>query len=139
MSQPVRGPFEELDLSDGLWPQPHRLLRLVRAQFLAESGAVRLREIHEWVAAHPAFNARFQDDLSTPGLRIPVTAAAADFHQAVEIGRIVIWLQTFGERMIDPKNNRPAQPPRLPMAQAPRIPAAGEISQDPSAMPDTLA
>jgi hypothetical protein len=37
MSQPVRGPFEELDLSDGLWPQPHRLLHLLRAEFFPES------------------------------------------------------------------------------------------------------
>ena len=28
-------------------------------------------------AAHPAFTARFQDDLSTPGLRLPLTADAA--------------------------------------------------------------
>ena len=48
MSQPVSvGPFEEFDLDDRFWPQPHRLLHLFRAQFLAESGAVRLWQIHE--------------------------------------------------------------------------------------------
>ncbi|MCX6619500.1 MAG: N-6 DNA methylase, partial [Acidobacteria bacterium] len=89
-------------------------------------------------AAHSAFTARFQDDLSTPGLRIPLTADAATFREAAELGRTVIWLHTFGERMTDPKKGRREQPPRLPAARMPRIPAAGEISQDPSAMPDTI-
>jgi hypothetical protein len=40
--------------------------------------------------------------------------------------------------MVDPKKGRPAQPPRLPAARMPRIPTAGEISQGPSAMPDTI-
>jgi hypothetical protein len=41
--------------------------------------------------------------------------------------------------MPDPEKGRTAQPPRLPAARMPRIPAEGEISQDPSAMPDTIA
>jgi len=89
-------------------------------------------------AAHPAFTKRFQDDLSTPGLRIPLTADGRLFKEAVELGRTVIWLHTFGERMADEKNGRPAQPPRLPGKRAPRIPAGGEISQEPSIMPDTI-
>jgi hypothetical protein len=91
------------------------------------------------VAAHPAFTARFRDDLTTPGLRIPVTADGEVFREAAELGRQVIWLHTFGERMVDVKKGRSAKPPRLPANRMPRIPAAGEISQDPSQMPDTLA
>src|SRR5207302_9929152 len=45
----------------------------------------------------------------------------------------------FGERMTDSTNGRAAQPPRLPTARAPRITAAGGISQEPSAMPDTIS
>ncbi len=41
--------------------------------------------------------------------------------------------------MTDPKKERPAQPPRLPAAKAPRVPAEGAIPQSPSAMPDTIA
>ncbi|MGP8245395.1 MAG: type ISP restriction/modification enzyme [Bryobacteraceae bacterium] len=89
-------------------------------------------------AAHPAFTARFRGDLSTPGLRIPLAADAATFREAAELGRTVIWLHTFGERMVDAKKGRPAQPPRLPPSRMPRIPAAGEIPQDPSAMPDAI-
>ena len=90
------------------------------------------------VAAHPAFTARFQGDLSTPGLRIPVTAARDVFAEAVELGRTVIWLHTFGERMADPEKGRPAQPPRLPVARRPNIPKEGAIPQDPAAMPDSI-
>jgi hypothetical protein len=90
-------------------------------------------------AAHPSFTAKFRDDLSTPGLRIPITAERSTFKEAVELGRLVIWLHTFGERMTDPERDRPAEPPRLPAARMPRIPSQGEISQDPSAMPDTIA
>src|ERR1700733_14127012 len=48
MPQPVRiSPFEELKLRGPLRPQPHPFLHLLRAQFFAESRAMRLWEIHE--------------------------------------------------------------------------------------------
>jgi len=84
------------------------------------------------------FTARFQDDLSTPGLRIPLTADAQNFAAATEVGRTVIWLHTFGERMADAGKDRPAGPLRLPTAQRPRLPKDGAISEDPDAMPDTI-
>jgi hypothetical protein len=83
------------------------------------------------IAAHPAFTARFQNDLSTPGLRIPVTADHATFKEAAEFGRRVIWLHTFGERMSDFKKGRPAGPPRVGGVKTPYIPAAGAIPDDP--------
>lgn len=89
-------------------------------------------------AAHPAFTARFQGDLSTPGLRIPITADAATFASAAAIGRTVLWLHTFGERFSDPGDGRPAQPPRLPVASRPTIPLDGAIPQAPDAMPDSI-
>jgi hypothetical protein len=89
-------------------------------------------------AAHAAFTTRFHDDLSTPGVRIPLTAAAGIFREAAELGRRIIWLHSFGERMADPLNGRPAHPPRLPSNRMPRIPEAGEIPFVASAMPDSL-
>ena len=89
-------------------------------------------------AAHSAFTSRFQDDLTTPGLRIPVTADTVTFEDAVAIGRTVIWLHCFGERMADPDHGRPNQPPRLPQSRRPHIPAAGAIPQEPDAMPDEI-
>ncbi len=90
------------------------------------------------VAAHPPFTARFQDDLSTPGLRIPITADAALFSEAAALGREVIWLHTFGERFADAAVGRPPEPPRLPVGQRPHISAAGAIPSDSESMPDTL-
>ncbi len=90
------------------------------------------------VAAHPAFTSRFKDDLVQPGLRMPLTADAETFAEAAEIGRTIIWLHTFGERFADPQHGRPLGPPRLPKEVAPRIPAAGAISQDPTEMPDSI-
>jgi hypothetical protein len=90
------------------------------------------------IAAHPAFTARFQNDLSTPGLHIPLTANKDTFTDAVTVGRKVIWLHTFGERMADPEKGRSSGPPRLPAEKAPAIPAAGAIPDDPPGFPDTI-
>lgn len=90
------------------------------------------------VAANPAYTARFQDDLAQPGLRIPITGDGKLFAKAVELGRRVIWLHTFGERFADKNADRPPGPPRLPKAQSPRIPKAGAIPDDPESMPDTI-
>jgi hypothetical protein len=90
------------------------------------------------VAAHPAYTARFQRDLAQPGLRIPLTTDRELFTKAVEQGRKVIWLHTFGERYVDPKAKRPKGPPRLPKGQRPTIPKEGEIPNDPAAMPDEI-
>jgi hypothetical protein len=90
------------------------------------------------IAAHPFYTARFQDDLSTPGLRVPITAEFGLLERAIQIGRRVLWLHTFGERMIDTENGRPHQPPRLPVDRRPSIPKEGLISEEPEEMPDTL-
>jgi hypothetical protein len=90
------------------------------------------------VAAHPAYTARFKDDLVKPGLRIPLAADAALFEEAVELGRTIVWLHSFGERFADRAHGRPAGPPRLESSKAPRIPAAGAIPHEPARMPDTI-
>ena len=91
------------------------------------------------IATNPAYTARFQKDLSTPGLHIPITANASFFQEAVEVGRRVVWLCTFGERMSDPAQSRPEGPPRLPTGHGPVVPKEGTISSKPEMMPDTLA
>ena len=71
------------------------------------------------------------------GLRIPLTAERDTFAEAVELGRTVIWLHTFGERMADPE--RPPGPAAA-AARSPQRPNPpdGAIPQDPAAMPDTI-
>lgn len=91
------------------------------------------------IAAHPAYTARFSEELNTPGLRVPFTSDSKLFRQTVAVGNAVIWLHTFGERMVDPEHGRPAQPPRLPLERRPLIPKEGAISQDPEGMPDTMS
>jgi hypothetical protein len=117
---------------------PPRLLALLGEKYGSQVGADDVMAYIAATAAHPAFTSRFRKDLSTPGLRIPLTADAATFREAARLGRTVIWLHTFGERMTDLKKGRPAQPPRLPASRMPRIPAEGQIPQDASAMPDAI-
>jgi hypothetical protein len=53
------------------------------------------------VVAHPAYTARFSDQLTTPGIRVPVTADAALWREAVNLGQWVLWCHTYGERFWD--------------------------------------
>jgi Type ISP C-terminal specificity domain/N-6 DNA Methylase len=89
--------------------------------------------------ANPSFTARFHDDLSTHGLRVPLTTDHKTFEEASDLGRLVIWLHTFGERMVDAKAGRPLGPPRLPVARRPKVEKAGTIPLSPSAMPDDIS
>ena len=88
--------------------------------------------------AHPAFTARFKADLIQPGLRVPLTADAALFAEAVALGREVVWLHCYGERFADSAAGRPKGAPRLPPAEAPTIPADGGIPGAPEPLPDAM-
>lgn len=90
------------------------------------------------LAAHPAYAERFRADLATPGLRIPLTADTKTFFAAAALGRRVVWLHSFGERMSDAAAGRPPGPPRLPSDRRPKVPAGSAIPADPSGMPDTI-
>lgn len=117
---------------------PPSLLPHLSEKYASNKTAEDLMAYIAAVAAHPAYTAKFQEDLSTPGLRIPLTAESSLFAEAAELGRRVLWLHTFGERMTDPKHGRPAGPPRLPAASMPTIPKAGAISSIPDEMPDSI-
>lgn len=90
------------------------------------------------LVAHPAYTTRYRADLVQPGLRIPITADAALFNEAVAIGREVVWLHCFGERFVDPTAGRPAGPPRLLADEGPTIPKDGAIPLDPARMPNEI-
>jgi hypothetical protein len=90
------------------------------------------------VMAHPAFTSRFQADLVQPGLRVPITANAVLFEEAVTLGREVIWLHTYGERFSDTGTGRAPRPPRATGTTGPTIPAGGAIPSDSEGFPDTL-
>lgn len=84
--------------------------------------------------ANPAYVERFRDDLIRPGLRVPLTADAALFAEAAAIGREVIWLHSFGERLTE---SHPAGAPRVAV-DPPTNPKEGRIPSTPDGFPDTL-
>lgn len=48
--------------------------------------------------ANPEFTERFQDELATKELRVPITADGETFTRAVELGEELLFLHTFGMR-----------------------------------------
>lgn len=66
---------------------------------------------------------------------MPLTADAADFAEAVALGRDVIWLHSFGERF---NAGKPVGAPRLPEDRKPNYPKAGAISNKPEDFPDAM-
>lgn len=91
------------------------------------------------IAANPAYTARFQEELRQPGLRIPFPLDAETFVAALEAGRTVLWLHSFGERFSDRGAGRPSGPPRTPDDHPIRIPTGGAIPQHPDDMPDEMS
>jgi len=83
----------------------------------------------------PAYTAMFKADLIRPGLRLPLTADKGLFAEAAALGREVIWLHTFGERLADGKL---AGPPRLPPGRRPEVLAGHGIPATLKGFPDTI-
>jgi Type ISP C-terminal specificity domain/N-6 DNA Methylase len=76
------------------------------------------------VIAHPAYTRTFADALTTPGIRIPVTADADLWGQEVKLGKQVIWLHTYGTAYTGPGRPKgnirfPAGDPRQPLCTKP--------------------
>ncbi|GAA3749351.1 hypothetical protein GCM10022205_40450 [Spinactinospora alkalitolerans] len=86
--------------------------------------------------AHPGYTAAFRGHLTVPGIRVPLTRDPAMWASAVELGREVIWLHTYGERFADTSAGRPPGPPRLPKDRRPEV--IVEIPDSPTAMPDVI-
>ena len=120
-------------------PNLHRpLLAHLSTVFEQPVGAEDLFAYIVALAAHPAYVERFRADLATPGLRIPLAAGAETFFAAAALGRRVVWLHSFGERMADAAAGRPPGAPRLPPERRPKIPAGGAIPSDAAGMPDAI-
>jgi hypothetical protein len=103
--------------------------------------AVTGEDVFAYIAALLAgssFVEYFKQDLRTPGLRVPLTADPALFFEAAEIGKRVIWLHTFGDRMSDSKNGRPHASPRLPENTRPTIPIGGDIQPPGAGFPQEM-
>jgi len=59
------------------------------------------------VIAHPAYTETFTDELTTPGIRVPLTADPNLWTEAVTIGRDLLWTHTYGAACSDPAAGRP--------------------------------
>lgn len=68
------------------------------------------------VAGDQAFVSDFDDELHTPGVRIPLTADADLWSRAVRHGRHLQWLQTFGESGSHPDGFTSLRDPRIAVA-----------------------
>ncbi|MEV5409494.1 type ISP restriction/modification enzyme [Thermopolyspora sp. NPDC052614] len=89
------------------------------------------------VTAHSGYTARFAENLRTPGVRVPLTADPELWAQAVQLGKRVIWLHTYGERFADPAEGRPAGPPKPAPSQRAKVQVA--IPGTAEEMPDDIS
>lgn len=97
---PMLHPDGSVNTSPGLIPALAMLLGVpVTAQDLTAYVAA--------VAAHPGFTRRFTDELTTPGIRVPITAVPELWSRALEVGRRVVWLHTYGAAFADKGAGRP--------------------------------
>ena len=86
------------------------------------------------VVSHPGFVERFKDELTTPGIRVPITSDPVMWAQAVGVGRMVVWLHTYGDAFADKGAGRPAGNVRF-LAGDPRRPQSLTAV---TGMPETL-
>ena len=88
------------------------------------------------LVASPAYVDRFSSELLTPGLRIPLTADASLFAETADLGRRVLWLDSFGERFVNAAQGRPPGAPRLPQGE--RLLVTATIPDTAAGLPETI-
>jgi hypothetical protein len=82
------------------------------------------------ITAHPGFRSGFNDELTTNGVRVPLTGDATLWSDALHIGRKVIWASTFGERLVDPAAGRPGGPQEVWTTAQPAITYRRQVGRD---------
>jgi hypothetical protein len=92
-------PFLHPDGSPNLAPN---LGRALSARLDRDATAPDVLAYVAGVVAHPAFTRTFADELTTPGIRVPITSDPALWTEAVALGRQIIWLHTYGETFTGP-------------------------------------
>jgi hypothetical protein len=85
------------------------------------------------VVAHPAYTQTFADELTTPGIRIPVTGDPDLWAEAARIGEQVVWLHTYGTSFAGP--GRPEANVRLPAGD----PGQPLSTRPVTSMPETMS
>ena len=78
-----------------------QLLPLLAARIGREVSAEEFAAYLYTVLAQPEFTARFQKELETRELRVPLTIDAVLFDRAVRLGRELLFLHSYGGRFIE--------------------------------------
>lgn len=78
------------------------------------------------ILSSPRYVERFFGELQVPGPRLPITTDPELFQRAVEKGKWLIWLHTFGERMTSAERGRAA----IPAGTAKLIEPVGDREED---------
>ena len=86
--------------------------------------------------AHPSYTQTFTDELTTPGIRVPITSDQDLFAEAVTIGQDVLWAQTYGQFCSGPTRRPdnvryPAGDGRQPLALTPITVMPTDVTYDP--------
>jgi hypothetical protein len=85
------------------------------------------------VVAHPAYTQTFADELTTPGIRVPISRDPELWSTAAALGEQIIWLHSYGEVCTGP--DRPYASVRFPHGD-PRQPLC---TKPISSMPETIS
>ena len=108
------------------------LLEALAAPYAQPVTAQRFFAYAYGVLATPQYGARFWEELTIPGPRLPITKDGTLFNAMADLGERLIWLHTYGERCVPPG----VKPGRVPSGQA-RIVVA--VPQSAAAYPEDFA
>ncbi|MDV3357291.1 type ISP restriction/modification enzyme [Dietzia sp. IN118] len=86
------------------------------------------------VSAHPRFTKRFADELTTPGVRIPITTDPELFELALSLGKEVVWAHTYGAVFADIGAGRPHNDVRFPPGDERRVANLTAVESMPTKM-----
>ena len=110
------------------------LLQALATTLEVEVSALDLVAYIAAVVAHPGFTATFLDELVTPGIRIPITLDPNLWIQAVELGRQVVWAQTYGAVFANERAGRPPTDVRFAANDPRRIQLTRTVTEMPAAL-----
>ncbi|MFE0349480.1 SAV_2336 N-terminal domain-related protein [Streptomyces griseoluteus] len=92
---------------DGTSNVPPRLLPVLSAHL--NQSQVSAQDVAAYVVAvagHSGFTEHFQEELLTPGVRVPLTRNPTLWEAAVRLGKEVLWASTYGEVCFDSASGR---------------------------------
>jgi Type ISP C-terminal specificity domain len=111
---------------------PANLLKELKTQLGIDISAEDLFAYTYAVLSAPDYVNTYSEELTVPGPRLPITADAALFKQAVACGRKLLWLHTYGERFV-PKGEKSG---RIPNGAAKSVKG---IPTSPDAYPESFS